>query len=254
MTWRRDEAMPTAAPPSAPPAARRRFVRFSEMGPEWVNREMHLHTSYTDGRPTVAEVVRRAEELGLEEIAFTEHVRRDSEWFHGFADEVRRAAAAAGGALRVLVGAEVRITDFDGSLDITPELRRECDVLLASVHRFPGPGGAPLDFARVPREEFAAIEYRTALGLVRRGGADVLAHPGGMSQRHLGGFPDEAYLSLMEESVQTRVAIEISSSYLRDVPAFLGLLGRVDPLVSVGSDAHGLEELGRCRDVLRGCL
>ena len=47
------------------------------------------------------------------------------------------------------------------------------------------------------------------------------------------------------------VAIEINSSYLVDVDAFLRLCQEVDPIVSIGSDAHKLEELGRCRDVLR---
>jgi putative hydrolase len=230
----------------------RHFARVSELSPAWLNRDMHLHTSYTDGRPTVTEVIRRAEEIGLEEIAFTEHMRSDSDWFHAFADDVR--AAAAGTAVRVLVGAEVRITDFDGSLDITPELRRECDVVLASVHRFPGPDGAPLDFARVPRDTFAETEFRLALGFLRRGGADVLAHPGGMSQRRIGGFPDEMYRTLVRASVAAGVAIEISVAYLRDVGAFLALLRDDDPLVSIGSDAHTLDELGRCRDALREYL
>jgi putative hydrolase len=228
------------------------FVRLSELSPAWLNRDMHLHTSYTDGRATIAEVIRRAEEIGLEEIAFTEHVRSDTEWFHAFADGVR--AAAAGTAVRVLVGAEVRITDFDGSLDITPEVRSACDVVLASVHRFPGPDGTPLDFARVPRETFAETELRLALGFLRRGGADVLAHPGGMSQRRLGSFPDEMYRTLARASLTAGVAIEISVAYLRDVGALLTLLRDADPLVSIGSDAHTLAELGRCRDILREYL
>jgi len=243
---------PARATGATPPHAVRHFARLSELSPAWLNREMHLHTSYTDGRPTVAEVIRRAEEIGLEEIAFTEHVRSDSDWFYAFAGEVR--AAAAGSAVRVLVGAEVRITDFDGSLDITPDLRRECDVVLASVHRFPGPDGAPLDFGRVPRENFAETEFRVALGFLRRGGADVLAHPGGMSQRRFGCFPDEMYRTLVRESITAGVAIEISAAYLRDVGAFVALLRDYDPLVSIGSDAHTLEEIGRCRDILRECL
>ena len=250
--------MPDLALPSTPamgasadraPAPARRFVRLSEMDAAWINREMHLHTSWTDGTPTIAEVIDRAEALGLEEIAFTEHVRADSAWFPAFAAEVR--AAAAGRAVRVLVGAEVRITDFEGSLDITPAQRRECDVVLASVHRFPGADGTPIEFASVPREAFAETELALALGFLRRGGADVLAHPGGMSQRQLGGFPDEMYRLLARASRAAGVAIEISASYLPDVGGFLALLRDDDPFVSVGSDAHTLDELGRCRDILR---
>ena len=248
----RTASAPRAFPSLATEPAAGRFVRLGAITASWVNREMHLHTSYTDGRATVAEVVRRAEELGLAEIAFTEHVRRDSDWFPAFAREVR--AAAVGRTVRVLVGAEVRITDFEGTLGITPEQRAECDVVLASVHRFPGPDGAPLPFASVPRADFADTELRLALGLLRRGGADVLAHPGGMSQRQLGGFPDASYRALARAATDAGIALEINASYLHDVGAFVGLLREDDPLVSVGSDAHALEELGRCRDILRETL
>ncbi|MGD8700510.1 MAG: PHP domain-containing protein [Gemmatimonadales bacterium] len=225
--------------------ANHRFVRYSELTPGWVNREMHLHTEYTDGEASIAEVIQRAESLGLAEIAFTEHVRADSAWFPEFADEVRRRAAGCG--VRVLVGAEVRIKDFEGSLDITPEIREHCDIVLASVHRFPGSNGSLRSFADVPRGDFAEIEYRLARGFVKRGGADVLAHPGGMSLRQTGTFPDAYFRSLMAECRERGVAIEISSSYLRDLSGFLNLLEEVDPLVSIGSDAHRLDEIGSCK-------
>ncbi len=228
------------------------FVRFSELSPQWANREMHLHTNYTDGAPTIAEVVQRAESLGLAAIAFTEHARADSHWFPEFAAEVRRHARST--AVRVLVGAEVRIKGFDGSLDISSEIREHCDLVLASVHRFPGPDGEPLAFRDVPRAHFAETEYRLAMGLLQQGGADVLAHPGGMSLKHLRTFPTEWFASIMAASRTTNVAIEINSGYLRDVGPFLEVAEQVDPLVSVGSDAHTLEQMGRCRQILREYL
>jgi len=52
-------------------------------------------------------------------------------------------------------------------------------------------------------------------------------------------------------SAKTAVAIEINTSYLRDVDGFLKLCTVVNPYVSIGSDAHTLEAIGQCRDVLR---
>lgn len=210
---------------------------------------MHLHTAYTDGEPSVEEVIRRAESLGLKEIAFTEHVRADTAWFSDFAAEVRAHADTT--RVNVLVGAEARIQDFEGSLDISDAIRREADIVLASVHRFPGADGTPLSFDQVPPGEFADMEYRLALGLLRRGAAHVLAHPGGMSLRHLGSFPTAFFRSLMEESRKKRVAMEINTSYLHDLGAFLALLQETNPKVSLGSDAHRLAEVGQCRDLLK---
>ena len=53
-----------------------------------------------------------------------------------------------------------------------------------------------------------------------------------------------------QRSLERNIALEINSSYLRDVPAFLKLGAEINPYVSIGSDVHGLEELGRCRDLL----
>ncbi len=225
------------------------LVHFRQLTPSWLRREMHLHTDYTDGAPSIAQVIHCAESLQLEEIAFTEHARADSDWFPEFATEVRRHAQAT--SLRVLVGAEVRITDFDGSLDISPMIREQCDLVLASVHRFPGSNGSPREFREVPRDSFAQIEFDLARALLQHGGADVLAHPGGMSLKHLKTFPSEWFGALMEESHANGVAIEINTSYLRDVAGFLDLLQETNPLVSVGSDAHTLDQMGRCQQIVR---
>jgi putative hydrolase len=224
----------------------------SRVTPEWTNRELHVHTRWTDGKPDVVDVVRRCEERGLAEIAFTEHVRKDSAWFARFVDEVREAASRT--TLAVLVGCEARIQDFDGTLDLSDEIRSRCDLVLASVHRFPGPDGLPLPFSQVPKDRFASIEHRLAMAFLRRGGADVLAHPGGMSLRHGAGFPDESYLELAEIARSAGIAMEVNASYMQDFAAIVPLLRRVDPLVSIGSDAHELGALGACRDRLRSLL
>lgn len=221
------------------------LVRFADLEPNWVRREMHLHTNYTDGEGTIEQVIRRAEQVGLAEIAFTEHVRADSEWFPGFAAEVRRLAAAS--PVRVLVGAEARIADFQGSLDISPEIRSHCDLVLASVHRFPSPKGERLEFADIEEIGFAETEYRLALGFLKKGGAEVLAHPGGMSLRRFKQFPLDYFSSLMEEARKADIAIEINSSYHHLVfDQYLALLQTTNPLVSIGSDAHELQRIGDC--------
>lgn len=228
------------------------FVPMSQVTPAWVNRDFHLHTRWTDGTPEIADIVRRCQERGLAEIAFTEHVRQDSAWFPRFVDEVREAASRA--SLRVFVGCEARIRNLDGMLDLSDDIRTRCDVVLASVHRFPGPGGAPVPFSQVPEAQFASTEHRLAMAFLRRGGADVLAHPGGMSLRHGPGFPDESFLELAEAAKAAGIAIELNASYMKDFRGFVALLQRVDPLISVGSDAHHLDELGACRDRLRSLL
>lgn len=82
----------------------------------------------------------------------------------------------------------------------------------------------------------------------------MLAHPGGMSLRYGDGFPDESFLELAETAKAAGIAIELNASYLKDFGRLVPLLRRVDPAVSVGSDAHDLDQLGAARDRLRALL
>lgn len=226
------------------------LARYRELDETTVNVELHMHTRWTDGQGTVREVLERARERGLRTVAFTEHVRRSTDWFSAFADEVRSEALRVP-ELRVLVGCEAKALDEQGDLDASPAVLAECDLVLGSVHRFPDAGGRPVEFAGLSAEHVAQREQELALGLLRHAPIHVLAHPGGMYQRRFGAYPEPLFRALLEASLERGVAVEISSSYLRDLPAFLRLCEEVNPRVSVGSDVHRLDHVGACRDALR---
>lgn len=233
--------MPLLAPPS--------FARFRDLAPADLNVDLQIHTDQTDGEASVEQVLAAAAERGLGAIAFTEHVRVSTDWFDGFAARIRRASAAVPG-VTAFVGCEAKALDPRGGFDCPESILRACDVVLGSVHRLPDGRGGFLRFEEMPPDELAEMECEYALGLMRGAPIHVLAHPGGMYQRHVGVYPEHLFRRMMEASVQTGVAVEINSSYLRDVHAFLRLCQEIDPWVSVGSDAHRLDELGRCRDTL----
>jgi putative hydrolase len=226
-----------------------RFRRFRDLDRTSVNVDLQVHTTQTDGRASIAEVLEAARLRGLAAIAFTEHVRRDTTWFPQFASAVREAAKAYP-ELLVLVGCEAKALDSNGSLDASDAIVAECDVVLGSVHRFPDGKGGLLNFADLNADACAEIECELALGLLRYAPIHVLAHPGGMTLRRHGAYPPSLFRKMLAASLERNVAVEINSSYLRDMPVFLSLCGEMNPYVSVGSDVHGLEEMGRCRDML----
>lgn len=202
----------------------------------------------------MAEALARARERGLRSVAFTEHVRREgSEWFTDFAREVRACATRSPG-LEVFVGCEAKALDTNGTLDVSEAILAECDIVLASVHRWPVEGGGVVNFADLPPDEFAETETLHALGLLTNERVDVLAHPGGMYQRRHGVFPERLMRRVVESSLEHKKAIEISSSYLRDIDGFIRLCREIDPYVSIGSDAHDLDTIGNCREVVLSYL
>lgn len=226
------------------------FKRFLELQDEDINCDLHMHTNQTDGQADIEAVMAQSAAVGLSRIAFTEHVRRETDWFDEFAAEIRRVQPQYP-QVEVLVGCEAKALDTMGGFDASSSLLAQCDIVLGSVHRFPDGHGGYLDFAKMSAEMTAQTEFELAMGLLETAPIDVLAHPGGMYARRYGDFPPDLMGQLMEKGLERGVAIEISSSYVQDMDAFLALCREVNPYVSVGSDMHKLTHVGRCRDLLR---
>ena len=101
--------------------------------------DLHCHTTWSDGRGTVEEMGRTAQELGYEYLAICDHTVSVTVVPGLRADDVRRQAeeiAAANEALapfRILRGIECDIR-ADGELDLPDDVLAELDWVMASVH------------------------------------------------------------------------------------------------------------------------
>ena len=225
------------------------FRRFSELTPRDVNVELQVHTSWTDGAATSREVLETAAARGVGALAFTEHVREETDWYPEFFREIDINREHFPD-MAVYIGVETKAMDEDGRLDISESVLSAAEIVLGSVHRFPNDTGGYLDFKALSAAETAEIEFRLSMGMIRNAPIDVLAHPGGMYQRRHGEFPQHYFREMMVASLERRVAIEINSSYLVNVTRFIELCREIDPFVSIGSDAHKLDEIGTCRNLL----
>lgn len=226
------------------------FKQFRDLTTEDLKCDYHVHTARTDGRADIEAVLEEAVNRGLSRVAVTEHVRRDTTWFAKFVQEVL-VAAIHYPQLQVWVGCEAKALDSQGGLDASDQILELCDIVLGSVHRFPDGQGGLLQFDAVPESDFARIEFELAMGLVTAAPIHVLAHPGGMYAKHFGvDWSPDLMRELMIKALERGVAVEISSSYLRDFTSFLKLCAEINPFVSIGSDMHRLEQLGLSRDKL----
>ena len=99
---------------------------------------VHCHTVFSDGKNTIEEMARGAEELGLEYLTITDHSptahyaggvtldRLKEQW-----DEIARVQASS--KVKILRGTESDILD-DGALDYPDAILERFDVIIASVH------------------------------------------------------------------------------------------------------------------------
>ena len=143
--------------------------------------DYHMHTVWTDGQNTSIEMYNQSIKEGLTSILFSEHARKTSiDWFSKFANEIRSLPPSP---CKALVGVETKIIDFNGELDSNDKIIAECDLVMASVHRFPGEKNMDRMCSNIDKKEALKIELNLSLGVLENEQVDILGHPFGMSIR-----------------------------------------------------------------------
>ncbi len=214
-------------------AAEGRLPQLIEPGD--VRGDLHMHTTWSDGRDSLTAMVDACAGLGYEYIAITDH--SGSLALQGGLDDEKLArqheelaeVMANRGDLRVLRGMEVDVLK-DGSLDVTDEQLAHLDVVLVSVH----------SFFELPQAQQTERVVRALL----HPRVNVYAHPLG---RQLG-QRDPIAIDLdavFEGCRENRVAVEHNASYRRlDLPDVqLRAAAQAGVKVFIGTDAHSVKGL-----------
>lgn len=98
----------------------------------------HTHTTYSDGKHSIAEMAQAAAELGFTGITITDHSAAASYAGGLTLDSLRQQHAEIAGLVappaRILRGTEADILE-DGTIDVPPDILGELDLVIASVHQ-----------------------------------------------------------------------------------------------------------------------
>ena len=197
--------------------------------------DLHVHTSASDGRNSLEEMVAAARERGLRYVAITDHSRHigithglDAERLARQIDAIDALNAAHPGFV-VLKGAEVDILE-DGSLALADSVLRRLDVVVVAVHSQLG----------LP----ASKQTARVLRALERPCVSILAHPFGrlLGERSSSALDFERVLRAARERP---CYLEINAQPLRldldDLHARAAQSHGV--LLSIASDAHSTEQL-----------
>ena len=213
--------------------------------------DLHLHTTWTDGKNSSLEMYEAAIKCGLEKILFSEHARKESEsWFSKFAAEIR---ALPKSKCQALVGVESKIESFSGDLDCTRGILNEADLVMASVHRFPGEKGVVQGFGDVDLNQVIDLEFKLAMSALDNPHVDILGHPFGMCYRRYHRLPPkEKMKELIKKAAQTGVAFEVNSHYHPNPKELIDWCRQAGARISLGSNAHAVSEVGHLMRILEG--
>lgn len=199
--------------------------------------DLHMHSTWSDGRDSIAAMVETCVALGYEYCAITDHSPSSAASRNLSVDGVRRQAEEIAQvrqrypAITVLHGCEVDILP-DGRLDFPDRILEGFDIVLASLHD--RAGHAPDRLMK---------RYADAMGhpLV-----SVITHPTNRVIPNRRGY-ELNYDELFDLAIQTKTIVEIDGA-----PAHLDLDGPLarraaaaGAMLAIDSDCHRAEMLDR---------
>lgn len=204
-----------------------------------IRRELHCHTTASDGFETIESIIGEAKRRGFDCIAITDHSRSSAQ-ANGLSEERllehAKAVHAAGkrvGGIQALAGSEVDIL-ADGRLDYADEVLAQLDWVVASPHT-------------ALKQESAAATARL-LAAIENPFVHVIGHPSG---RILGGRPglEPDWNALFKAAAKAQVAMEINANPhrldLRDQLVHAALAAGC--AIAINTDAHALDNFNLLR-------
>ena len=228
------------------------FPQFNELTSTSLAVDFHLHSTWTDGKNTVPEIIEKAKESNLHSIAITDHIRETSTYFNDYKKEINTLNAQE--EINIYIGFEAKVSDFQGNIDVKKEVVKESDIAIVSVHRYPL-GNKLYNASEFTKEIAQEIELELSLAALNKGGFNVLGHPGGMSLSFFREFPTSFYEKIIITCISNDIAFDFNGRYHgKELETLLPLLQKYNPHVSISSDAHNINPIGKWNKQLRKCI
>ncbi|MBC8171500.1 MAG: DNA polymerase/3'-5' exonuclease PolX, partial [Anaerolineae bacterium] len=198
--------------------------------------DLHMHTTWSDGRSSIREMAEAAKARGRKYIVITDHSRSlgvanglSIERLLQQQAEVRAVDVELNGSIRVFHGTEMDI-NADGSLDFPDEILAQLDFVIASLH-----GSL--------RQESDLVTKRL-LNAINNPHVDLIGHP--RAQQIPSREPVAADMdAVFNAAKQTGIALEINANPLRlDLEAqYARRVVELGIPLCINTDAHSIEQM-----------
>ena len=218
-----------------------------------LRQDMHVHSTFSDGRDAIEDNVARAEELGLTELGCVDHVRADTDWVPAYVAAVRRIRETTDVALTCSI--EAKLTDTTGALDLPADIDG-VEAIFAADHQVPlddGPNHprdvrARLESGELRAEEVVEAIITSTARALDRAEPVVIAHflsilpKIGLDEADV---PADLVDHLAAETARTGQRIEVSERWrCPGARALRPFVERGVPLL-VSTDSHSSDTIGR---------
>jgi len=224
--------------------------------------DMHVHSTFSDGKNTIEENIEEAESLGLETLTCVDHVRRDTDWLPSYVEAIERLRPTT--EVKLVCGIEAKLLNTAGDLDL-PELPAGIDRIYAADHQVPLADGP--HHPREIKEEIASGERSAneVLGAIVESTANAARRHENMVMAHVfsvlpklgldeSQVPETMLEQLAEVAAETGTLIEIDERWkCPSARTLRPFVARGVPVL-MSTDSHMREKIGRfeyCAEVWR---
>ncbi|WP_350344409.1 PHP domain-containing protein [Proteinivorax tanatarense] len=201
---------------------------------EDIKGDLHVHTNFSDGLGSLEEMVGKANMIGYDYLAITDHSKSlkiagglNKDKFYKQFKEIENIQKDTD--ILILKGIEVDVLK-DGSLDFDEDFLKEFDLVVASIHS---------NF-KMPKEHMT----NRLISAIRNPAVHIIGHPSGrlLLKREPYNIDLKA---VIEEASSYNKAIEINSSpYRLDLDEeWVRFAKQSGVKISVNTDSHSIEEL-----------
>jgi putative hydrolase len=197
-----------------------------------IKEDFHVHTSYNDHSSpdlNVASAANYAESIGLKTLAFTEHVRRESNWIDSYVNDIEINNTRPN--LKLITGFEAKILR-DGSIDCPSQYSKDY-FIIASFHTIYG------------NKEIWMNAIRNA---IRNPDVNVIGH---LAPEPSFNLESEELIEICELLKKHDKIVELNAKYNRPPMDWVRIFKEHNVNFHLGSDAHSLREIGEFGRIFR---
>jgi len=220
--------------------------------------EQHLHTNFSDGDNSPREIIDYAIEKKAWRLAFTEHVRKNSDWYKYFIEEIKELKKEYKNKLIIFTGLEAKLINLNGEIDATRDQIAQAEIPIGSVHAYckEGKGNQFYEFEELEYKEALEIDSNCTMKLIqnaKNSGIKVIGHPLGVYLKYYSNpVPEKYFEKIIKEMAENNLAFDLNSRYLADYfEIILKLCEKYGTKINLGSDVHKLREFGEVHQILK---
>jgi len=208
-----------------------------------IKEDIHLHSDFSDGEGSIEEMTLEAIKLGLKQIAFTDHVRRDTKWLDQYVAEIERIKKKYP-QIKILSGIEAKVIDLEGNIDAKKEFFKKVDLVLGAFHRIPRGKEEYLKKEEILLDKKRAFElwYQAMMNLLENKNVNIIAHPTAILKKYGIRVPDRVKENIAKKAKRFNKTLEVNKKFKVPNREFLKILKKNKVKFSYGSDSHSIEE------------